>query len=286
MHPETPTDPEPTESSDSGEFENEEARKLPPLYSEESLADPQTDEEVRRWALELPRSLVVLLAIPISLLPRRWQEKHPLNEFPIAIGGIISGSFQFCAAMGLGFVLYLQYYADTVTGHHIGAIARNSVSQQPLQVMGMTVFLGFLFLTWKGPLVLFFAIEGMGRVVACASGQPFGTAPVAIVAKILDVAKRRATEAVAAANLVPDTVSADGDLMGIRIDSCRRRDWGKRDALSFEGQLFKLVSYRSEDDGLRRHRYFLEPIPAWFEPERTIDYTPELILNQQHKAEG
>ena len=284
MQPESPKPPESTVSSDENTRSGRE-RDLPPLYTEEAPPDPHAENETRRLDLEFPRSLAILIAIPISLLPRSWQERYPLSQFPIRVGGIITGSVQLLASMALALHFYRQYYAETVTGQQIGAIARATPNDQtPVMVMGFTVLFSFIFLTLKGWFVVFFSVEGMARIMSCAAGQPRGTTPVAIVGKILDIVKRRSNDAIAAATLVADRVSADGELMGVRIETCRRRDWGKRDALAIDGALFKLVSYRSEDQGLRRHLYFLEPSPSWFEPDRTIDYTPELVLDEGHKG--
>lgn len=280
--------PAPAQEAPPGEPEHR-AADLPPLYTEDTFVQVRDETGPSAGAdraLETVFTVpLYLLAIPAGFLPHWFRGSFGTDRLPLRFGALASSIVQIAVALGLFGYFFMEYYQETMTLNALAAVSHNSYTQTPAQVLGLTMFIGYLFMTLPGLLCIYFLVEGMVRVIAASSDHAIGTAPLWLIGFAVHRLFRLGDDIKAVVPVV-DEVHRDGDHMGVRIDTCRVRPWKKTDAIVIAGESYKIITQKVEETGTRRYRYFLEPTNTWFEPENVIDYNPELVLDEakrQHK---
>jgi len=234
--------------------------------------------------------LTYLLGPFLALVPERWR-KQWFGELPILWprAAFLSGLLE----AGAFFAALIWWYFH-FTGAFAGTQATEMVGKDI--VPGGPAILGFgaVNIVWFAiqPVTLaleFFALEGVARgLAALATGEVFGTAPLAILCAIQGSYQRWDYER--RVPLVPDFVRrTTGQLpWDLRVESCRPKpDWKFPKTLVYENQVFQVMKESPvAGSAARPHVYLLRVSPpgAVYRGLEEIDPLAVMRVHQQESS--
>jgi hypothetical protein len=189
----------------------------------------------------------LLLAIPVSCLPKAWRARYEDQGLPIAGGTMLSGLIEIVLAAIVGAIFVEWITPGTESASPGGAMVQG------------------LFYT---PAIVFLA-EGMIRVGAAWAGADN---PGLFLLWLLERATRIAHGATEAARPTAlartDLVRRQGEELTVSSD--RKHDWDELTAFRKDGAYYCLAA-RETQPGPRPHLYRLRLIPDNFVVRRIVD---------------
>jgi hypothetical protein len=218
----------------------------------------------------------------LALLPLRYRRRFAESDLDVQRGAFLGAVVQMVLCLGFfirGYLLFLQ--------QHIGDLATTLIKHGAEEAMGSEAIqygAGFLTMgeylirptTW---LLGYFALEGVLRSVAAAvTGEIVPSLPLALVGWAhTRIEGRRAERALGprvADEVEPRTAYSPWDL---RIRSCRPKPWTALTTISYDDQLYELVSVEAADPP-RRFVYLLRKKPEGKVIRGLHHYRPEEVL--------
>ncbi len=222
-------------------------------------------------------STALIVAIAVGLLPERPRARFDGLRLPLSAGAVFGGALEVLLAPFLLLATWPPYFQRVAGAAHdeLGQMAVTSdvmPGNGVFMMLGFTAFLGYLFASPAGLLVLTLFVEGILRAAAGAAGMPVGTALLG-VPWLLAARARRIWLARRPPRPLPDLVTAERDGHGLLIDAAAPRAWQKDTTIRVEGGVFRLVGYRHDLERERPHQYRFERVPAWWQGE-AVPYDP------------
>lgn len=219
----------------------------------------------------------LLVSIAVGLLPERARARFSGLSLPLPVGVLLGGALELLL---VPFVLLATWppYFQRIAGASHYELGHMAVSAEVMpgngvfMALGLTTFLGYLFTSPWGLLLLLLFVEGIVRVTAGATGIPVGSAllgvPWGLGARV-----RREWLARRPPRALPDLVTVERDGHGLLIDAAAPRAWSKDATIRIDAGVFRLVGYRHDLERERPHQYRFERAPAWWQGE-AVPYDP------------
>jgi len=219
----------------------------------------------------------------LSLLPGRWR-RALFGDAPVdwTRATMICGFAQFAICLGALIWWYFRVLYGAL-GQQMDTTIR---AAQGVPAEGAAFAMGFAALvtfalhpvTW---LLGYFTIEGVWRTLAAVlTEESRGTLPLAVVAWLLDGARRRGYEA--RVPLVADQVTrgAEQDPWNLRVASCRPKpEWKYPLTVRYAEQFFQVIGQAPTGATPQRpHVYLLRKPPAGEAYRGVREYDPEELL--------
>jgi len=235
--------------------------------------------------------LTYILGPFLALVPERWR-KQWFGELPILWprAAFLSGLLE-----AVAFLVALIWWYFHFTQAFAGNQAKEMVAQDIIPGGPATLGFGAVNLVWFAiqPVTLaleFFAAEGVVRgLAALATGEVFGTSPLAILCAIQGGYQRRAYER--RVPLVPDFVtrSTGQHPWDLKVESCRPKpEWKFPKTLVYENKVFQVMKETPPaGSAVRPHVYFLRVAPAGTAYRGFQEFHPLAVLRvNQKEASG
>ena len=263
----------------------------PPPPREESAPPVESHFSV------LGNAVAFLVALPLSFLPARWR-RGAAAQLPLASATTASGVLEASGALMIGGWLF-ERYRHAMADRALEVIGRAAAEGRwqagheghiigAMPTMGATLLIAFM-LSPAGLASMWFFAEGLLRLGAGLAGEAVGTAPLAIVAFVIDRLRRRSPGAFEAYDAhhrfeedhrlaamrerlrlwwrgaepapPPDEVRKNDTTGEVRIYTARELGWRCRTTVEIDGELYEVVTDGPAPPPHRRE-YALRPVPA------------------------
>lgn len=202
----------------------------------------------------------------LALLPERWRAARFAElgvDWPRAttISALVEG-FGAAALLVVWYSIFVTKYGDAIAAHGgDGFVGLFLVALHPL--------------TW---VICYFGCEGVVRFLAAvATGESYGTLPLALIAGGMERAKGKRRGGV-----VPDEVTIRTSEYDLQVASCRaKQHWKYPLTIGYQGKFYQVVSGEILRQGLRPYVYFLRLLPVNETIKGLEPYDPASVLAEE-----
>ncbi len=228
--------------------------------------------------------LAFLLSIVFSVVPPRYRGRFLVDpDVNVQRGALFSGIVEFA---GCALLLWLRYppyvqrrMAESAAALH-PALQADRLSQGTMTLASGGLSLFEYIIQPLSLLLLYFVIEGLGRVTAAVvTGEVLPTLPLQILAWGHRAAEGWKQERDLGPRVVDTVAPGDGADHELRVESSRPKAWNQLTTISYNDQLYEVARELSGQPP-RKFVYLLRKAPENKVVRGLYHYAPEETLQK------
>ncbi len=226
--------------------------------------------------------LAFLLSIVFSVVPPRYRGRFLADpDFNVQRGALFSGVVEFA---GCALLLWVRYppYVQRRMAESVAALPpalqadRLSLGVAAYAAAGISLF--EYMVQPLSLLLLYFVIEGLGRVTAAVvTGEVLPTLPLQLLAWGHRAAEGWKQERDLGPRVVDTVAPGEGADYELRVESSRPKVWNQLTTISYNGQLYEVARELSSQPP-RKFVYLLRKAPENKVVRGLYHYSPEETL--------